>query len=106
MTLRCFFLDIVLSQIRYLGGFRSSRCHGSNRKNEIYNPGMVPELPELEKKYEKIGNTSWTILGHCVGTILKFERFPEVLMVPIESSWRDLQSGNGPGASGAQKNII
>ena len=47
--LRGTFWDIVLSRMRYLGGFRSSRCHGSNRKNEIYNLGLVPEPPELKQ---------------------------------------------------------
>ena len=43
------FFDIVLSRMRYLGGFRSSRCHHPNPLGEIYNLGMVPELPELTK---------------------------------------------------------
>ena len=42
-------------------------------------------------------------LGHCFGTIYAFWRFPELLMIPNESSRRDLQSETGPGASGAQK---
>ena len=50
-------LDIVFSRMRYLGGFRSSRCHHPNPLREIYNLGMVPDLPEL-KNHENIGNTS------------------------------------------------
>ena len=59
------FWDIVLSRMSFLGGFGSSRCHGSNRKNEIYNPGMVPELPELKKilkKSEILLGTFWDIV--------------------------------------------
>ena len=141
-----YILDIVLSWMRYLGGFRSSRYHGSNRKNEIYNLRLVPEPPELNKlwKYRKyfvehfgtlfchewrvlefsraenytvrtakmrstiwdwsqsLRSTLWHVLAHCFVTNEVFWRFPELLMVPIESSRRDLQSGNGPGASGAQ----
>ena len=48
----CFFWDIVLSWMRCFGGFRRSRCHGSKRKNEIYNLGVVPEPPELKKQWK------------------------------------------------------
>ena len=44
--------NIVLSWMRCFGGFRSSRWYGFERKNEIYNLGVVPEPPELKKKWK------------------------------------------------------
>ena len=43
------FRYIVLSWMRCFGGFRSARWYGFERKNEIYNLGVVPEPPELRK---------------------------------------------------------
>ena len=47
--LRGTFWDIVLSQMMYFGGFRSSEWYQSNAIGEIYNLGLVPEPPELNK---------------------------------------------------------
>ena len=47
-----FFRNFVLSPFWNFGGFRSSRWHGSNRKNEIYNLRLVPR-PETFKKSKK-----------------------------------------------------
>ena len=67
--------------------------------------GNGPGAARVQQQNEKNKNTSWNISVHCFGTILKSWRFPELLMTPSESSRRDLQSGNGPGASGAQKKM-
>ena len=48
-----FFRNIVLSPFWNFGGFKSSRWHGSNRKNEIYNLRLVPEPPELKTIWKK-----------------------------------------------------
>ena len=64
VPLHLFFWVIVLSPFWNFGGFRSSRWHGSNRKNEIYNQGMVLELPELNKSWKKgiLPGTFWYIV--------------------------------------------
>ena len=66
-----------------------------------------PRAARAQQNDEKIDNTSWNFFlvdfGHRFVTILEFWRFLEVSMVPIGSSRRDLQSGNGPGALGAQQ---
>ena len=43
--------------------------------------------------------------GHCFVTNEVPWRFQKLSMPPSESSRRDLQSGNGPGAPGAQQNM-
>mgnify|MGYP000043345112 CR=1 FL=1 len=47
----------------------------------------------------------YIVFGRCFVTNEVPWRFQKLSMPPSESSPRDLQSGNGPGASGAQKNM-
>ena len=50
-----YILDIVLSRMRYLGGLRSSRWHGFERENEIYNLDWSWSLRSWRNN-ENIGN--------------------------------------------------
>ena len=77
--------NIVLSWMRCLGGFRSSRWYHPDQKNEIYNLRLVPEPPELEKpckyrKYIKKGLVEIRIPGIS----LKFSISPPFIKIGLD----------------------
>ena len=82
-------MDIVLSRMSYLGGFRSSRRYRVDQEIEIYNFRVVPDL-QISKKVEFVTIYKFFIF-HCFVMNEVFWRFGELSSIQGGSGTRDLQ---------------